>query len=172
MQKRAFSLIELLIVIVIIGVVYTLAITNMNKLSDPKEKLTLLTLKEYLLSFSDAKRVKLLCLDDCSNCDILADNEKVANVEDFLDDSVKSYRYESAYGTVEKQKEVYFNLDSVQERVCFSYEIEKNGVGDQVIIAFKNRVYDFTPYLTQTLQYDSLEEAVRFKRELREEVLR
>jgi len=103
LQKRAFSLIELLIVIVIIGVVYTLAITNMNKLSDPKEKLTLLTLKEYLLSFSDAKRVKLLCLDDCSNCDILADNEKVANVEDFLDESVKSYRYESAYGTVEKQ---------------------------------------------------------------------
>jgi len=41
-----------------------------------------------------------------------------------------------------------------------------------VIIAFKNRVYDFTPYLTQTLQYDSLEEAVRFKRELEEEVKR
>ena len=50
-MKKAFSLIELLIVILIIGIIYTLSIGNFKKIKDSSEKkLTLKTLKEYLQS--------------------------------------------------------------------------------------------------------------------------
>ncbi|RLD41193.1 MAG: hypothetical protein DRI88_12860 [Bacteroidetes bacterium] len=171
MKKSAFSLIELLIVIMIIGVVYTLAIGNFKKLSDETSKLTLGNLKEYLHSIKHSKSVKLMCLDDCSECDLYVDGKKSRTVEDFLDNSVKVYRYEFSYGIVEREKEVYFNIDNVEESVCFSYEIDKSGIGDQVIVEYKERVYDFSNYFTKTAVYNSVEDAVNAREELIREVM-
>jgi len=169
--KRAFSLIELLIVIMIIGVVYTLAIGNFKKLSEEHSKLTLENLKEYLYSIKHSKSVKLLCLDDCSECDLYVDGNKSRTVEGFLDKSVKVYRYEFSYGAVEMEKEVYFNIDDVEEDVCFSYEVDKRGVGDQMLVEFKTKVYDYSSYFTKTAVYNSVEDAVNAREELIREVM-
>ena len=155
----------------IIGVVYTLAIGNFAKLSDESLKLTLSNLKEYLDSTPHAKSVKLLCLDDCSECDILVDGKKSKTIENFLDESVRVYRYEFSYGVVEAEKEVFFNSDNVEEDVCFSYEVDKSGVGDQVLVEFKESVYDFSPYFSKTAVYSSVEDAVEAREELIREVM-
>ena len=171
MKKRAFSLIELLIVILIIGVVYTLAIGNFKRLGNESSKLTLSSLKEYLHSIPHTKSVKLLCLDDCSECNILVDDVKSRTIEDFLDESVKVYRYEFSYGAVEIEKEVFFNIDDVEEDVCFSYEVDKSGVGNQVLVEFKEKVYDFSPYFSETAIYSSIEDAVEAREDMTREVM-
>ena len=155
----------------IIGVVYTLAIGNFKKLSDETSKLTLGNLKEYLHSIKHSKSVKLMCLDDCSECDLYVDGNKSRTVEDFLDESVKVYRYEFSYGAVEMEKEVYFNIDDVEEDVCFSYEVDKRGVGDQMLVEFKTKVYDYSSYFTKTAVYNSVEDAVDAREELMREVM-
>jgi len=169
--KRAFSLIELLIVIMIIGVLYTLAIGNFNRLSDESSRLSLSNLKEYLHSIPHEKSVKILCLDDCSECDIFVDGQKSKTVEDFLDESVRVYRYEFSYGAIEAEKEVFFNIDDVEEDVCFSYEVGKNGVGNQVLVEFKKSVYDFSSYFSKTAVYSSVEAAVEAREILVREVM-
>ena len=170
-MKRAFSLIELLIVIMIIGVLYTLAIGNFNRLSDESSRLSLSNLKEYLHSIPHEKSVKILCLDDCSECDIFVDGQKSKTVEDFLDESVRVYRYEFSYGAIEAEKEVFFNIDDVEEDVCFSYAVDKNGVGDQVLVEFKEKIYDFSSYFSKTAVYSSIEEAVEAREVLVREVM-
>jgi len=170
-MKRAFSLIELLIVIMIVGVVYTLAIGNFNRLSDESSKLSLVNLKEYLNSIKHSESVKLLCLDNCSECDVVVDGVKSKTIEDFLDESVRVYRYEFSYGAVEIEKEVFFNIDDVEEDVCFSYEVDKNGVGDQVLVEFKEKVYDFSPYFSGTAVYRSIEDAVETIEDMAREVM-
>ncbi len=170
-MKRAFSLIELLIVIMIVGVVYTLAIGNFNRLSSESSKLTLENLKEYLNFIKHSENVKLLCLDDCSECDVIVDGVKSKTIEDFLDESVRVYRYEFSYGAVEIEKEVFFNIDDVEEDVCFSYEVDKNGVGDQVLVEFKEKVYDFSPYFSGTAVYSSIEDAVETREDMAREVM-
>jgi len=92
--KKAFSLIELLIVILIIGIVYTISVGNFKKVKDDSVKLTLGNLKEYLQTLPYEKSAEILCLDDCSECNILVDGESVKKIDDFLDKSVKSYRYD------------------------------------------------------------------------------
>ena len=170
-MKRAFSLIELLIVIMIIGVVYTLAIGSFQKLSDGSSKLTLGNLKEYLQSIKHSKSVKLICLDDCSECDVYVDGNRSRTIEGFLDESVRVYRYEFSYGAVEIEKELFFNIDDVEEDVCFSYEVDKSGVGDQVLVEFKESVYDFSSYFSQTAVYSSVEAAVEAREILIREVM-
>jgi len=170
--KKAFSLIELLIVILIIGIVYTLSVGNFKKIKDESTKLTLQNLKEYLQKFPHEKSVRLLCLDDCSSCDILVDGEKLKEIKGLLDKSVRVYRYDFNLGMQDKSREVYFNSENVEEDVCFSYSVDKKGVGDQVIVEFKDKVYDFSIYLSSTPVYDSLEEVVEAKESLVQEVLR
>jgi len=161
--KKAFSLIELLIVILIIGVVYTLSVGSFEKVKDESKKLTLQNLKEYLQDLPHEKSAEILCLDDCSMCKILVDGKKIRELDDFLDKSVKSYRYDFSYGMVE--------LDKVDD-VCFSYEIDKKGVGQQVLVEFKNKFYDYSTYLTPVSIYSSLQEARDAKEQLVQEVLR
>ncbi len=169
-MKRAFSLIELLIVVVIMGLVYSLAVSNFQRVGDEAAKVTLGTLKEYLQTLPREKNAKLLCLDNCSSCDVYVDGVKSEELDgkfdDLLDESVEVYTYDFSYGTQLKRKEVYFNQENVDEEVCFSYEVDKKGVGDQVFVAFKKVIYDFSPYFTSTLKYDSLEEAVEARESL------
>ena len=169
-MKKAFSLIELMIVIVIMGVIYTLSVTSFNQKSEEFKKVTLLNLKEFMQNQKYEKSVRLLCLDDCRSCDFFVDGVKSKTFEDFLDDSVRVYRYEFLSGTREVLKDVYFNDEDVQEDVCFSYSIDKQGVGDQVLVEFKESVYDFTTYLTPTKKYTSLESAIEAKEQLIQEV--
>lgn len=162
-MKKAFSLIELLIVIVIIGVVYTISIGNFEKVKQKSETLTLKNLKEYLQSLPYKKNAQLLCLDDCSKCEVLLDGERFKELENFLDSSVRSYRYDFSYGMIDAQKD---------DDICFSYAIDKKGVGQQLIVEYKDKFYDFTSYLSAVSVYESLQEATDVKEKLIQEVLR
>jgi len=152
-------LIELIIVVVIIGVVYMLAVNNLQNFKNPATSLTLQNLKEYLHNIPHRKSVELLCLDDCSRCDVIVDGEKdpdIAPIEEFIDDSIQVYRYDFRLGLQEQPKSIYFNQENIEENVCFSLSVDKKGVSEQVAVMFKDKVYDYTTYLTPTPVYDSL----------------
>lgn len=171
MKRSAFTLIELLIVIVIMGVIYTLAISNFSKLSDKSASLRLDTLKEYLASLKYDKEARLLCLDDCSECNVYLDGNKTQKIEGIVDDSVRIYRYDDLYGFIEKEPEVYFSPDGVEESLCFSYKVDNKKIGDQVLIEYKNKYYDMSAYFEQTPVYNSMQEARDVREKLKNEVL-
>lgn len=174
--KKAFSLIELLIVIMIIGITYTLAIGSFEKIAEEKIPLTLKNLKNYLHTFEREKSVEFLCLDRCRSCDIYVDGEIQSELEgsfdEFLDDSLKVYRYEYGLGAVQKEMIIYFNSEDVEEKVCFSYTLNKQGIGEQYLVEYQEEVYDFSTYFEPTAKYNSLDEAVDAKDAQIEEVFR
>ncbi len=171
-MRKAFSLIELLIVIMIIGVVYTLSISNFSKLSEDSFNITLGNLKEYLLAIPHKKSAKLLCLNNCLSCDVIVDGAMHDTIDEFLDSSVNVYRYELSYGFVEREENIFFNIDGVEEAVCFSYEVDNNGVGDQVLVEFKNKFYDFSTYFNKTAVYNSMNDAAEAREELVNRVMK
>ena len=174
-MRRAFSLIELLIVVIIIGVVYTLAVTNFKKISDASATVSLQNLKSYLQKFPHQKDVAFVCLDACEHCDVFVDGKKVQALEDrfenFIDDSIEVYRYDSLEGFQEQPKDLFFNLEGSEEQVCFSYKIDYRGIGPQLYIKFKDKVYDYSSYLLEVPLYDTLEDVRTAKEALYEKVL-
>ncbi len=162
-----------MIVIVIMGVVYNLASSNLTRLSENSEKITLANLKIYLQSFKHEKSVQLLCLDDCSECDVYVDGIKTKTLDDlFKDSDVRVYRYEFTYGYTSKEQDVYFNKEGIEESVCFSYAIDEKGVGDQVLVESQNKFYDYSSYFEPTKVYSSLSDASSDREELAQKVLR
>lgn len=176
-MKKAFSLIELLIVIIIIGVVYNLSVGSFEKIAKPQnEKITLENLKGFLAKMEYEKQIRVLCLDDCSRCALLVDGvaaedfEKV--FEDFLDINVEIYRYDPLLGVAEYQQEPFFDSNDVERRVCFSYAMGRDKIGEQMVVKFKERVYDFSAYGEDVVLYDSLEEFMASKEKLYNKVVR
>jgi len=155
-------------------VVYTLAITKLKSVGEEKVTPSFLNLKEYLGSFieGEVKSARLLCLDDCSECGIYVDGVKTETFESFFDDSVAIYRYDFLQGVVKKQDAVYFNEENVQESVCFSFNMYKNNISEQLIVSYKEKAYDYTTYFEKTPVYDSLEELVESKETLSQKVAR
>ena len=161
-----------MIVIVIIGVVYTLVITKLQSVGEEKMTPSLSNLKEYLSSFSkENESVRLLCLDNCSSCAVYVDGVKREDVESFFDDTIETYRYDFLQGAMLVKDAVFFNEEDVQESVCFSFGIDKNLVSDQVIVVYKDRAYDYSTYFTKTPVYDYLEEAIDAKQNLAQKVM-
>ena len=154
-MRKAFTLIELMIVIVIIGVVYTLAITKIKApMKKTAQKPTLLTLKSYLLGFmQDGKKVSLVCDDACKECTIYRDDKKLSTIESFVDESVESYRYDFFLGAVALPK----------RESCFHFSVDRDGVSDQVFVLYKEKAYDYMNYFEKPKVYDSLEDAVAAK---------
>jgi len=176
LNRGAFSLVELLIVVLIIGIVYTLAVSSLQSLKDDKIKPNLLNLKNYLSSILQESSVKLICLDRCSDCSIYIDgklDEELSNeFDDFLDSSVETYRYDFNLGMINLKNKIYYNSQNNEEEICFSYEVDKKGVGEQVIVKYKGYVYDFTQYFTNTLRYSSLDDVLDAKEEQASKVLK
>jgi len=161
-----------MIVIVIIGVVYTLVISKLQNFGEQKFEPNFMNLKEYLLSYmEDAKSVKLLCLNDCSECSIYKDDVKVKEIKSFFDANVMTYRYDFLQGAIEKKPDVFFNKEGVQESVCFSFSIGKDLVSDQVIVLYEDKAYDYSSYFNKTKSFDSLDDAVNDRQILNQKIM-
>jgi len=161
-----------MIVIVIIGVVYTLVITKLQSVGEGKITPHLSNLKEYLISLNkENQSVRLLCLDDCSSCSVYVDGVKTQDIESFFDDSIETYRYDFLQGAIRVKDPIFFNEEDVQESVCFSFGIDKNLVADQVIVVYKDKAYDYSSYFNKTPVYDYLEEAIDAKQDLAQKVM-
>lgn len=176
-MRKAFSLIELLIVVIIIGVVYNLAVGSFEKIAKPQsQEVTLQELKGFLAKIEYEKEIKLLCLDDCSRCNLFVDGVAAEDFEevfeDFLDISVEVYRYDPLLGVVEYQQELYFDRNDVEQRVCFSYAMGRDRIGEQILVKFKEKVYDFSAYSNEVMLYNSLEEFIESKEKLYNKVMR
>jgi len=161
-----------MIVIVIIGVVYTLAVTKLKSVGSEVSTPTLSTLKEYLISLNkEHTSVRMLCLDDCRECVIYNDGVKVQALENFLDPTVERYRYDFLQGTVLLRDEIYFNAEGQDENVCFSFSIDKNNVSDQIIVVYKEKAYNYITYFDKTEVYDTIEDLIEEKEKQTQEVM-
>ena len=67
--KNGFTLFELLIVVVIVGVVYSLFVQNIDLLSK-KDSIKLEYIKKYLVKYHQKNKISLICLDECKKCNI------------------------------------------------------------------------------------------------------
>jgi prepilin-type N-terminal cleavage/methylation domain-containing protein len=171
LKKRAFSLVELLVVVVIIGVVYTLSISSFKK-NTLEEQVSFMNIKKFLKRFDYQKNISLVCLDKSTKCDIYVDGNKTKTIDSFIDSEVSIYRYDFNYGYVQKEFDIFFDDEDRDEDVLFAFTLDKKGVPDQILVEYNDRYYDMSSYFDNVKEFASIDAAEDFKKDLQMDVMR
>jgi prepilin-type N-terminal cleavage/methylation domain-containing protein len=164
MQRQAFTLLELLLVVLIMGIVYGLAVNAIKQYGERSYALSLETLPQYLQSFHRQNRVTLLCTDACQDCRVMVDGSEVKRVDPFIDGPLRAYRFDAALGTRDLSFTPYFDEEEREFEVCLRFEVFPNGSSSEMIIEQEEYVVDFPGYFGTPTRFATLEEAIEHKR--------
>jgi len=159
--KNSFTLIELIIVVLLIGLVYSIAISSYSKKNNIKiDDLT--KLKEKLLTFKTDEKDKItfVIYDNCKKNVVLINNEpSYKDIDSNIDSNIEVYTIDM-YGN---PKQIEFSdiiLDGKKENVCFKFNIFPNNSNDSYIVKQKKKYYVFKPYFEHIQISSNLKKAV------------
>jgi len=156
-ERRAFSLMELLLVIFIVSLVYFLGFSGMEKPSHKEEVLTPLNLKKQIMAhplFHGGGT--LLCIDRCKSCYFRKDITSAFKPYEGKPDFSKLKVYTVNAGESLQQMEYGRYQD---KKICLIFHIFPNGSSTQLILQTANGIYFLPAYLGEPRQTETLEEA-------------
>lgn len=174
MQRKAFTLLELLLVVVIIGVIYGLVINSMKRVSDKEAVLGFENLPSFLETFHQRNRVALVCINSCKECALYADGEKVREIDSFMagERVLRFWRFNADTGVEELRFTPVFDEDGREADVCFRYEIFEDGSRSEMIVETEKQSYDYRGPFHPVERYSSLQALEESRKEQIQEVLR
>ena len=158
--QKGFSLIELLIVIVIIGLVYAMGLSSFN-VSKPKAKaLTPLNLKKTIVSSEFfTGHATLMCVDKCKSCYLRRDVSSVfrpySNKIDLR--GIKAYTVDSSDALRELEYERYDD-----KKICLVMDFYNNGSSTQIILKNEKGAYFLPAFFGDAKKFDSPEDAKEY----------
>lgn len=173
MKKKAFTLIELLLVVVIIGIIYGLVINSMQRINDKEANLGFVSLPAFLEGFHQQNHVSFTCIDSCKKCAVYVDEEKLKEVEPFMKDErqLRFWYFNANVGMQELRFTPIFNEDDREFDVCFSYEIFKDGSHSEMIVETQKQSYDYRGPFRKVGRFSSLQELEESRQDELQEVL-
>ncbi|MEA3417780.1 MAG: type II secretion system protein [Campylobacterota bacterium] len=154
-SRPAFSLLELMIVILIISLSYVLVFSTYKKSAKKPKSLTPMTLKSTLLDqglfHTDSE---FFCLDKCQSCYL------------YQDDETGSYEGEVAFGDIKAytldQNDNLYQIDFGRYQdhpVCLRFGLHHNGSSSQMVIESKGKFYFLPAFFGEAVEVESLAKA-------------
>lgn len=158
--KKAFTLIELIIVILITSSVYLLMFSNSNFLiKDKKSNFSFINLKEYLIkNYEFQKEISFVCIENDLQCFIQIDgkidsSQKIENIFKIIPEV---YEYNRDQIKIDFSQVVIDNSDF---DVVFEFKIDKDFKSkDYILDTLEDRVYVFNSIFQEAQVYASLNE--------------
>jgi type II secretory pathway pseudopilin PulG len=162
LNKQAFTLFELIIVVILIGLIYGVFVDKLSTKPHERNTITLSTIKESLEKFAFKKSARVVCNKECKQCYVYVDDTKV-------DTSFELFTSEPTVYTLDetgRQKSLTFtprfDKEGKIEETCFEYKIFKNGGADTYIVSHEDTFYVFKTLEKKPTLFTSMNEAVEF----------
>ncbi len=160
LNSKGFTLFELLIVIIIIGLLYGLFVSNLQNKETKSDAITLLSMKKTLLNQPFKQKSEIICFEPCKECFIYNDDEKT-DVEPFalFKTPPKVYKKDQ-YGKLEQYRFLSFlNKEDKLQDVCFRFSLLNNKSSSHYLVEADEKFYLFHPYLKDVETIQALSDA-------------
>ncbi len=175
-KLSAFTLIEMLIVLILIGVIYTLIL---NRYKPKKEELYLqskIPFRSVLLPFWNHSHVILLCGDKCKKCNIYDDGGKIIKrikKSLFKQNDIPKFYVFNDNGEINRKEFLHIRPKKSEEKICFRFDLYPNKSSSELILEYQNgKVLYLSPYFNDTLSFSSLEGVQNYFENLKTETVR
>ena len=156
-QKKAFTLIELIIVVMIISLVGFLVFSEAVKQTKKADKLDPTTLSSILKNnFQSDKDIEFFCIQKCHDCYIAKGDEIIPykgiidlgnNLEVFVVDESNQLTQIKDFGRIKDKK------------ICIRYTLYSNGSTSQMILSNDSGVYYLPTYFGEAKKVEDMDEA-------------
>ncbi len=161
-RKKAFSLFETVMVVLVISLFYMFISINFSKLSkkgDEKTAVTIKNIKEYLGSIEYQDTISLKCIEEAKKCLVFSDGELL---EDKTVDIFKSvptvYNYNEQMDVIDFER---IDMDGYRNfYVDFELTLDKELKHRDMIVEVEDRVYYFNPIFLKAKEFSYLNEAI------------
>ncbi|MDD5053101.1 MAG: prepilin-type N-terminal cleavage/methylation domain-containing protein [Sulfuricurvum sp.] len=159
--RLGFTLIELVVVVIILGIVATLVTSRLSTLADHTSVLTPSNLKSYLKAFSATKRLDLFCYDNCSQCDLWQD-DKIIKTGLLLEGktAIKVRQYDRSGHLIQSDPSIMFTANEMKEG-CFTFSLYPDGTTSPLILESDGYFYGYTPLSGSSVFTERNEEQLR-----------
>lgn len=155
--KKAFTLIELLLVISLISIFSFLIINSSSFKVEDKKEFSLIDLKEFLLkNYKFEDEISFVCIEDNLECFISIDKkiDEKQKIKGLFSSIPDVYKYDS------EQIKVDFSsvrIDDIDFDVFFKYTINSDFKNSEYILdTLNDKVYVFNSLYKRALEFDSL----------------
>lgn len=144
-MKKAFSFLELMIVIILLSSLYLFVIPNFNKkvLSQNKD-ISLKNLKQYLLkNYSFKDELRFICIENGIKCYVLIDKKisKENEIKNLFISKPEVYTYKNLLNKIEFSNLKFENYEEYE--VCFEYIINNDMKSNSFVVFYNERAYLF-----------------------------
>lgn len=157
---KAFSLIEIIVVIMLIGIIFSLVLSSYTNKKQDTKLLTIKDIPAYVSNFSLNKISTLYIYGvKCNSSVLVLDEKSYIELPTFgfhKDDIVLK---KDRHGQVEEVDFKERRIVKKREKVCFELKFEKGKFFNKFILASKDRFYLFIPFFQEVLSFTSLKEA-------------
>jgi len=157
LTKRGFSLFELMLVVILIGLIYSLVLGKINK----KKVINinkLENLKSVLSSSKNSEKIQLIVYDNCKKIHLLGLDKKL-NIDISLFKDLTTYKLD----TSNNLKKVEFTPILVDKKiydVCFNFTIYENESSSNYIVKQNNKFIVFNSYFKDSYITDNEDDAI------------
>lgn len=163
-SRKAFSLIELLIVVLIVSLVYAIGLAKFKIPKQVPKALTPMNLKETIVKSDFFNgHATLMCVNKCRECylrkDVSAAFQPYENKVDLTD--IKAYTLDEHQSLRELE---YARYDD--QKICLVMDFYNNGSSTQLILENEEGAYFLPAFFGEPKRFDSPEDAKDYWLEL------
>ncbi len=175
-DKKAFTLIEMMVVVILIGIIYSLVLTH----GKAKKKEMILfeesPFKALLLPYWNHSKVSLVCINHCKKCYIY--NQNLSLVAKDIKLPVSYEDIDAIYtfatnGDIRKADFVQLDKQKSDESVCLRYDLYPNLSSSELFIEEKNATVLYMPaFFDKVVTFASIEDAKNYFEDLKIDLIR
>ena len=157
--KKAFTLLELIIVLIIVGLSYYLII-NTSSLAPKKDtsNLSLSNIKEYIIkNFEFKKNICFFCIEKDLACYVKVDNDiqKDFEIKNFFSSTPSVYEYSDNYTKIDF---LPMSMNEDEENVVFELMLNSDFKHKDFIVDTDDKFYLYNSIYDKPIVFDSYSE--------------
>lgn len=158
--RSGMTLFELLIVMMIVGIVYSVGMIALKKENITVSSVTLSDLKNTLASLAQTGQIRMVCDLSCKECRVWSESATpLATVRLKADDPIERYGFDR-FGELKKLGNIVTRSGGTLRQECFEYVLYPDGTSSPLILKNDQKYYVYTPLAKKPFVAGS-EEALR-----------